>query len=345
MEITRQLTPPRRWLASGIIGAVLVPWAVSEAKSVHEQLAVDPQGTVEVSDVAGSIALTGWDRPEIEVTGTAGEEVDRIEVTRSGSRSVVRVISRSGISRGAGIDVQLTVHVPIKSAVNVTLVSADLTLGSLQGSVRLQTVSGDVSGTVDGDLRATTVSGSVRVRAAAAKMIEVKTVNGTIHVSGSGGEVDIGTISGTATLDLDSITRGRFKSVSGDLTAGFALAADGRFEGESVSGNIGVRFAGTPGAEFDVQSLSGDISNCFGPKAAKAQYGPGARLEFKSGEGNARVQIVTKSGDVSLCTKDSPKSDSPGKRAAAATGCGQTPVFYQVGGPPDGNRLRRFPLI
>jgi DUF4097 and DUF4098 domain-containing protein YvlB len=349
MATTHHLTLPRRWLTGGIIGAVFIPWSVSEARPVHEQLAVDPQGAIEIVDVAGSVALSGWDRPEIEVTGTAGDEVDRVEVSTSGSRSVVRVISRSGSARGGGNEARLTVHVPTKSAVTVTLVSADLALGSLQGSVKLQTVSGDVTGDVGGDLRASTVSGSVRVTAAAAKMIEVKTVSGTIHVSGSGGEVEISTISGDATLDLASITRGRFKSVSGGLTAGFALVADGRFEGESVSGNLEVKFGGTPAADFDVQSMSGNISNCFGPKPKEAQYGPGSRLAFKSGEGNAHVQIETKSGNVSLCTRDSQgKKDSQAKRsadAATASGCGQSPMLYKVGETEQGDRLRRFPLI
>jgi hypothetical protein len=348
MPTTHLLTLSRRWLTRGIIGAVLIPWSVSEARPVHEQLAVDPQGAIEIVDVAGSIALSGWDRPEIEVTGTASDEVDRVEVTTSGSRSVVRVISRSGSAHGGGNEPRLTVHVPAKSAVMVTLVSADLALGGLQGSVKLQTVSGAVTGDVGGDLRASTVSGSVRVTAAAAKMIEVKTVSGTIHVSGSGGEVEISTISGDATLDLESITRGRFKSISGGLTAGFALAADGRFEGESVSGNLVVKFVGTPAAEFDVQSVSGSISNCFGPKPKEAQYGPGSRLMFKSGEGNAHVQIETKSGDVSLCTRDSQgKKTSQAKRpedAAAAFGCG-SPVFYRVDETEQGDRPRRFPLI
>ncbi len=349
MATTQHLTLPRRWLTGGIIGAVLIPWSVSEARPVHEQLAVDPQGSIEIVDVAGSVALSGWDRPEIEVTGTAGDQVDRVEVTTSGSRSVVRVISRSGSAHGGGNEARLTVHVPTKSAVSVTLVSADLALGSLQGSVKLQTVSGDVTGDVGGDLRAATVSGSVRVTAAAARMIEVKTVSGTIHVSGSGGEVEISTISGDATLDLESITRGRFKSVSGDLTAGFALIADGRFEGESVSGNLVVKFAGTPAADFDVQSVSGNISNCFGPKPKEAQYGPGSRLAFKNGDGNAHVQIETKSGNVSLCTKDSQgKKDSQAKRsadAATVSGCGRSPMFYKVDETEHGDRLRRFPLI
>jgi hypothetical protein len=343
------LTLPGRWLAGGILGAVLIPWSVSEARPVHEQLAVDPQGSIEIVDVAGSVALSGWDRPEIEVTGTAGEEVDRIELTTSGGRSVVRVISRSGTAHGGRNETRLTVHVPTKSAVTVTLVSADLALASLQGSVKLQTVSGDVTGDVGGDFRASTVSGSVRVTAAAARMIEVKTVSGTIHVSGSGGDVEISTISGDATLDLVSITRGRFKSISGGLTAGFALAADGRFEGESVSGNLEVNFAGTPVADFDVQSVSGSISNCFGPKPKEARYGPGSRLMFKSGEGNAHVQIETKTGNVSLCTRElQEKKDAQAKRSADAatlSGCGRSPALYEAGETEHGDRLRRFPLI
>jgi hypothetical protein len=343
MATTHQSTLLHRWLMGGVIGTILIPWGLAEAKPVHEQLAVDPQGSVEIVDVAGSVALSGWDRPEIEVTGTAAEEVDRVEVTTSGSRSAVRVISRDGSGHGGRNEARLTIHVPNKSAVTVSLVSADLTLGSLQGNVRLQTVSGDVTGAVGGDLRAATVSGSVHVTAAAAKVTEVKTVSGTIHVSGSGGEVEITTISGGATLDLDSITRGRFKSVSGDLTAGFALAADGRFEAESVSGDLQLKFAGTPAADFDVQTLSGSITNCFGPKPKEAQYGPGSRLMFKSGEGNAHVQIETKSGNVNLCTRDSQSKRSAA--AATAFGCGRSPAFYQVDAPVHGDRLRRFPLI
>jgi DUF4097 and DUF4098 domain-containing protein YvlB len=343
MATSHHSTLPRSWLAAGIISAVLIPSGVVQAKAVHEQLTVDPQGSVEIVNVAGSVALSGWDRPEIEVTGTAAEQVDRVEVTTSGSRSAVRVISRSGSGYGGENEARLTIHVPTRSAVALTLVSADLTVGGLQGSVKLQTVSGDVTGAVGGDFRAATVSGSVRVTAAAARVIEVKTVSGTIHLSGSGGEVEITTISGDATLDLESITRGRFKSVSGDLTAGFALAANGRFEGESVSGDLEVKFAGTPAADFDVQSVSGNITNCFGPKPKEAQYGPGSRLAFKSGEGNAHVQIETQSGKVNLCTKDSQSKRSAD--AATPAGCGRPPTFYQVGEPERGDRLRRFPLI
>jgi hypothetical protein len=220
-------------------------------------------------------------------------------------------VSRSGPSWGDANEAHLTIHVPSKSAITATLVSADLKLKNLQGQMKLQTVSGEVSGEVGGDLHATTVSGSVRVKAPAANSIEVRTISGDIQISGGGGEVEITTISGDAEVELASLKRGRFKSVSGDLTVGFTLAAEGRIEGESVSGSQRYNFASVPAAEFDVQSLSGDISNCFGPKPLQSRYGPGSRLAFKNGEGKGHVRIETKSGDVHLCAKDNHSAAAP----------------------------------
>ena len=99
------------------------------------------------------------------------------------------------------------------------------------------------------------------------------------------------------------VSRGRFKSVSGDMTAGLGLTPAAQIEGESVSGDVALNFAAPPAAEFDVQSFSGDIKNCFGPKPVESRYGPGSRLQFSNGEGRARVQINTKNGDVRLCAK------------------------------------------
>src|ERR1700678_4302060 len=120
---------------------------------------------------------------------------------------------------------------------------------------------------------------------------------------GGGGDADINTVSGDATLELSDLANGRFKSVSGDMTVALSLAPDARIEGESVSGDVALKFAAMPAAEFDVQSFSGGIKNCFGPKPMESRYGPGSRLQFKNGEGHAHVRVNTKSGDVQLCVK------------------------------------------
>lgn len=291
-------------IAIGVLAALVVPWSLVHAgRSIEERRAADPQGEIEIVNVSGLIEVDGWDRSEVEVSGTAGDNVDRVDVTSAGNRTSIHVVSRPHRSWGSDGEARLVVHVPAKSAITATLVSADFKSTGVLGDLKLQAVSGNVSGNVGGDIRVATVSGDVQLTARAAKAIEVKTISGDIHLTGGGGEVDITTVSGTATMELADVTRARFKSVSGDLTAALALAPDGQIESESVSGDVSLKFASAPAAEFDVQSFSGDINNCFGPKPVEAHYGPGSRLEFKNGEGHAHVRINTKSGDVRLCAK------------------------------------------
>jgi Toastrack DUF4097 len=292
------------WIAVWALTALVVPWSLVHAgRGIQERRAADPQGEVEIVNVSGTVEIHGWDRSEVEVGGTAGDNVVRVDVTSAGNRTSIHVVSRSAPAWGAGAEAHLIVHVPAKSAVMATLVSADFKVTGVLGDLKVQSVNGSLTGDVGGNVRAATVSGDVRLTARAAKVIEVKTISGDIQLTGGGGEVDITTVSGSATIELADVTRARFKSVSGDMTAELALAPEGQLESESVSGDVSVKFAAAPAAEFDVQSFSGDIRNCFGPKPMQSHYGPGSRLEFKNGEGHAHVRVNTKSGDVRLCVK------------------------------------------
>jgi DUF4097 and DUF4098 domain-containing protein YvlB len=286
------------------MSAIAVPWSLVHARrAIEEHRAAQLQGEVEIINVSGKVEVDGWDRSEVEVTGSAGDNVERVDVLSAGNRTTVRVVTRSTRSWGVDGEANLIVHVPAKSAVTATLVSADFKVAGVAGDLKVQTVSGQLSGDAGGDVRAGTVSGDVRLTARAAKTIEIKTISGDIHLTGGGGDVDITTVSGSTTLELADVARARFKSVSGDLTAALALLADGQIESESVSGDVSFKFSSAPAAEFDVQSFSGDINNCFGPKPLESRYGPGSRLSFTNGEGHANVRISTKSGDVRLCVK------------------------------------------
>jgi len=271
-------------------------------RSIDERHAADPKGMVEIVGVAGTVDVSGWDRSEVEVTGTVDDAVERVDVTSNADRTSVHVVMRSGMSWHGG-EARLDVHVPARSSVTANVVSSTLRISGVHGDVKLQSVSGDIEGDVHGDVRAGTVSGNLRMNAREAQHIEVKSISGDVELTGGGGEVEVTTVSGTARADLGLVTRGRFKTVSGDMVAGLALSPTADLNGESVSGDVSFNFAAPPDGEFDVQSFSGDIHNCFGPKPVKAEYGPGSRLEFTNGAGHARVHVDTKSGEVRLCTK------------------------------------------
>ena len=281
---------------------MLAPWSlVQAAREFKQTSSADPQGSVEIDSMTGSVEVDAWDRPEVEVSGQPEGASERVKVSSSGDKTTIHVMPFS-ISGDSTDDIHLIVHVPAKSSLTTSLVSATLKVQGLQGDAYLRTISGNISGDVGGNLRVNTVTGTVRLSAPSAKRIEIKTISGNIQLTGGQGEAELSTVSGKVQADLGGLTRGRFKSISGDVTASYSMAPDAEIEGESVSGTIRFGFAATPDADFDVQSFGGSIDNCFGPKPTEPQYGPGSKLIFKSGDGHGKVRIATKSGDIKLCT-------------------------------------------
>lgn len=278
--------------------------APAAPRSVDQKLAADPQGRVEISNVAGRVAIQGWDRAEIAVTGTLGEDVERLEFTSAGGRAEVRVVLPKSSRYMDDGDADLVIRVPARSEVTTSVVSADLVSRGVVGRQQIQSVSGNVEAELATDSRVNSVSGDLRLVGKGSDRLEVRTVSGNLVVDGgAGGEVQVHTVSGDARLELGTLSRGRFGSVSGDVKVSATLTADARFEAESVSGDVDVRLAGKPAGEFDVETLSGSIENCFGPTPVEPKYGPGSSLSFREGQGTASVRIETKSGDVRLCNR------------------------------------------
>lgn len=280
-------------------------WSLAyAATSVDEHRAANPQGAVEIDNVAGSIDVQGWDKAEVAVTGTIGKDVERVDVTGDSNRTSIRVVLPRGLHFGImDGSAHLVIHVPTNSSISASLVSSDLKVSAVHGALDLRTVSGNISGDGGGDLRANVVSGDIHFTATAAKRIEVKAISGKIELTGGNTDIEATTVSGDVRLILGTVSHARFKSVSGGISATLATAADAQIDGESVSGDIKLDFAAEPAADFDVQTLAGDIDNCFGPKPIEPRYGPGKRLTFKTGDTNARVRLATNSGEVKLCTQ------------------------------------------
>ena len=297
--------PSRPWTLAAVVllaGLTLPAWASSRTRAFSAQKPADPAGTVEVVNVEGTIEISGWDQPTVDVSGTIGDKVERVDVTSSANHTTVRVVLPPGSSWNGDSSANLKIRVPQKSALEVSLVSADLRVSGVTGNQHLQTVSGDIAGDASGDLQINSVSGDVHLAARNSHNAKIKTVSGDINITGADGDIQVNSVSGDVMLSLGTVTRAHFESVSGDVSVtSAALAASGQLEATSVSGDLGVHFTALPDADIDVQTFSGDIRNCFGPKPVEQQYGPGSRLNFRNGKGGGHIHIDTKSGDVELC--------------------------------------------
>ena len=291
----------RTWLALALLAAAP---AVLAGTPINERKPADAAGHVEISNTAGSVVVTGWPRNEVEVTGTLGDGVERLEFVQSGKLTRVKVILPNRSSRVESTS--LVVKVPAASSLFVNTVSADVRSNGVRGSQRLQSVSGDIDTEAAAeDVECKTVSGNVVVSGTGQKgLLTVTTVSGDATLARVAGEVNGNTVSGNFAISAGDTSRSRLRSTSGDLGLKGRLDADARIDFESISGDVRLDLAPPVGAEFEVTSFNGEIRNCFGPKPVRtSEYAPGTELRFKEGQGTARVRIKTLNGDIGICNK------------------------------------------
>jgi DUF4097 and DUF4098 domain-containing protein YvlB len=297
----RPLTAARKWAALALLAAAP---AVLAGTPINERKPADPAGQIEISNTAGSVVVTGWPRNEVEVTGTLGDGVERLEFVQNGKLTRVKVILPNRSSRVESTS--LVVKVPAASSLFVNTVSADVRSQGLRGSQRLQSVSGDIDTEAAAeDVECKTVSGNVVVNGTGQRgLLTVTTVSGDATLARVAGEVNGNTVSGNFAIAAGDTSRSRLRSTSGDLGLKGRLDADARIDFESISGDVRLDLAPPVGAEFEVTSFNGEIRNCFGPKPVRtSEYAPGTELRFKEGQGTARVRIKTLNGDIGICNK------------------------------------------
>lgn len=280
----------------GLIGAT------ATAENINRRLDAATDGVVTVSNIAGSVSVTGWSRNEVEVTGELGSSVKDLIFERDGNDIKITVKAPKG--GGHNISSELVIRVPQKSSIEVAGVSADIEVQNVLGRQRLQTVSGDIEIEVHAaDIAVVTVSGDVEVQGDDKKAhAEFSTVSGDIELQYLAGDVAVESVSGDILLVNSGFDRARLKTTSGDIVFKAKLSNDGTLEIETINGDVDVKFSDAVAARFSIETFNGDIRNCFGPDPVRtSKYAPGRELKFTEGSGEGRVTIETLNGDLRLC--------------------------------------------
>ena len=273
-------------------------------KSFERTVPAGPKGAVDISNVSGSIDVSGWDRPEVAVRAELGAGVERVDVSTDHGRTTIKVVVPNHLSFHSG-EAQLHVQVPKYSDLTVSAVSADLTTSGMLGLQHLNAVSGDVSAELAGaDLELKAVSGNVKLKGhGQPARLHVSTVSGDLRLDHGAGELEAGTVSGTMVISLDSASSVRLRSTSGDVHFDGDLARDASLDGNSVSGDFKIRTRAAGGYAYELSSFSGDLNSCFKGKEKAEDHMPGKRLDGTLGAGAAHVRMKSMSGDIELCDR------------------------------------------
>lgn len=167
---------------------------------------LDAHGKIQISNVSGEVNVTGWDKPEVHITGTLGEGAQPLKIEGNDHSLSIKVEARDSKDGwfNWGNDshmkpTRLNVQVPVAADVSVEVVSANARLEKLDG------------GKVDVDA----VSGQVKVDAVSPE-VSIDSVSGDITLSGKATRLDIDTVSGDVRAPTVG-SHGKLESVSGDI--------------------------------------------------------------------------------------------------------------------------------
>jgi DUF4097 and DUF4098 domain-containing protein YvlB len=276
--------------------------SAAAAKDVNERRPLDADGVVTVKNINGSITVEGWDRKELEVTGTYTGDIEEVEISGTESRMRVEVKFPENQRNTSG-SADLRIKLPAAGGVRVSVVNAEITVSKFDGDVDLEAVNGEV--VVSGrpkQVAAKTVNGGIQISGGGTR-VEAESVGGEIVLTGVAGDVRATSVGASIEVTGGRLERGEFQSVSGSIDVTCELDGKATFQTESHSGDIDLHFPANVSAEFEVSTFSGDIHNDFGPTGTKRQYGPGRNASFTTGGGDAQVSVSTFSGDVRLLKK------------------------------------------
>lgn len=265
---------------------------------------------VSISNIAGSVSVTAWNRNEVQVVGELGDGAKPLEITGGNGDLTIKVEPQGGSgwlnwnSDSKMGPTRLEVRVPRAASVDVRVVSAPLVIDGLDG----------------GTIAVDSVSGRTRINARAATL-KVKTVSGGIELAGHAGQADLQTVSGdilAPTLGegakLQTISGhiqasgGPWKhltlsTVSGDVQLAGSLAADGNIGIDSMSGDVQLQLPENTSGKLRASSFSGDLRSDFGTPQTP-EHGPGSSLDATLGDAHGVINVETFSGDLRIRKKD-----------------------------------------
>ena len=300
-----------------------------QTERFSRKVKIGRDGRFTLSNISGDITITAAAGDEVSIDAVKRTRGDRSELARvqitvdeRGGRVDVRTEHeqnrRDRDGRSDHVSVDYTVAVPASAAVDLHSISGTIKASGIHGSLRSETISGDVtitdaprlevaktvSGnvslngiTTDGDLTASSVSGNVRAKGLKARGIDLGIISGDISVS-------------DVTCDRLGV-----KSVSGNVEYTGGIAKGGRYEINAHSGTVRLLLANPAGFELNANSFSGSIRSelplTIGGDSASRNGMPRGRrdtinnhaMRATFGDGSATLVVRTFSGDIIIARR------------------------------------------
>ena len=289
-----------------LISLLLVSYSLTviAGEKVDQTLDVSADGVVEVHNVRGEITLKGWDKNQVQVTGTLDDLAEKFIFKTEGDRTLVKVkLPRNSKYRSRdGSD--LKIMLPRSSRLTFSGVATDLDVSKIYGGVDINSVSGDILvketkgrtyiNSVSGELKLKDLDGS----------LEVSTVSGDLEAKVRCKKLSISGVSADLAIQSQDIESANLSTVSGDTRISGSMSDDAELKMSSVSGEAYYYIKGDLNARVSMETApGGDITNEYSEDRPKSSFINSHSLRFTAGSGKGVVRMSTVSGNIGLKAK------------------------------------------
>jgi hypothetical protein len=219
-----------------------------------------PAGSVTVTAAPASAAQV-----RIVPGRWGGEDVAAAtRVEYESGRLVVAAPNNKRLFRRASANLDVTITVPPGSTCGIQTVSASIHCGGEFGELSAHTVSGDINAErVTGQTEASTSSGAVRLDRTGP--VRAKTISGDILIGAADSDVDSETVNSNVEVGSVAAGRVAVKTISGDITVGVASGTGVQLDLSTISGKATDELdhsgpAGVAEATVICRTVSGDVT-------------------------------------------------------------------------------------
>jgi DUF4097 and DUF4098 domain-containing protein YvlB len=243
----------------------------NETERFEQTYPLSANGTVNVSNVNGSITVEAWDRNEVKLeaikTADSKETLSEMEIQIESKPNSFCVQAEHDSWKNRNNGEKWTRNRKMEVQFHLTVPRTAILSG-------IETVNGSV------------------IVSNFTNQTNVSAVNGQVTATNLRGAANLSTVNGTVVADFDRLEPGSKISL------------------ETVNGKVNLTIPSDSSAMVKAESVNGNITNDFGLPVRKGKY-VGRDLYGKLGSGDTNVKLESVNGELAILKKKDGKTSSP----------------------------------
>ena len=273
----------------------------------HLSYTLQPGGQLDLTNTNGSVEITGWDRPSLDVSGTKyGPDAERLKeikvnVNAGGKNATITTDIPKGDWHGS-----YGVRYRIRAPRNIVLHQIETTNGAvtvedLSGGGHIKSTNGKLALTyLTGDYRAETTNGAIEIENCSG-LERADTTNGSVRGHLKEGAIEANSTNGTVDLTVDNPRENkaiRLTTTNGSLTLALAQFHSNAVRVETTHGSVNLRLPDNTNARLRAETSMASIHNDL--PLSSTEESSKHELRGQIGSGGPEIEASTNMGSIHI---------------------------------------------